>query len=60
MSIDYDKELTQEQYNSEEYKIGYVNGVSSVLGLMQRGKSKGFSLDKIIEQVFDNHKDIYG
>lgn len=57
--MDYDKELSKEQYDSEEYKIGYVNGISSVLGLMQRGKNKGYSLNQVIEQVFEKHKDIY-
>lgn len=58
--MDYDKELTEEQYGSEEYKTGYANGISSVLGLMQRGRNKGFSIDTIIEQVFNEHKDIFG
>jgi hypothetical protein len=57
--IDYNKELTQEQYESEEYKIGYANGVSSVLGRMQRGKNRGLSLDEIIEQVFNDLKNIF-
>lgn len=57
--MDYDKELTKEQYNSEEYKIGYADGISSVLGLMQRGGNRGFSLDKIIEQVFEKNKEIF-
>lgn len=58
--FDYDKELTEKQYDSEEYKVGYANGASSVLGIMQRGRSRGLSLDDIIEQVFEEHKDIYG
>lgn len=57
---DLDKELTQEQYETEEYKIGYANGVSSVLGRMQRGRNRGLSLDEVIEQVFNDHKNIYG
>lgn len=57
---DLDKELTQEQYETEEYKIGYANGVSSVLGRMQRGRNRGLSLDEVIKQVFNDHKNIYG
>jgi hypothetical protein len=55
-----DKELTKEQYNSEEYKVGYSDGISSVLGQMQRGRGRGLTLDIVIEQVFEKHKDIYG
>jgi hypothetical protein len=58
--VEFDKELTKEQYVSEEYKIGYADGISSILGLMQRGRNRGVSLDKIIEQVFEKHNDIYG
>lgn len=30
-----DKELKEEQYNSEEYKVGYANGISSVFQYMK-------------------------
>lgn len=58
-NLNFDKELTKEQYESEEYQIGYANGVCSVLGLMQRKRNLGYSLDEIIEEVFKEHNDIF-
>jgi len=50
--IDYDKELTEEQYATEEYQVGRANGISVALGIMQRYKSRGYTLDQIIELTF--------
>lgn len=59
MNLNFDKELTKEQYESEEYQIGYANGVCSVLGLMQRMRNHGYSLDEVIEKTFQEHNDIF-
>lgn len=58
-NLDFDKELTKEQYESEEYQIGYANGVCSVLGLMQRMRNLGYSLDEVIEKTFQEHNDVF-
>lgn len=58
--MDCGKELTQEQYESAEYKVGYIDGVSKILGMMQRGHGKGHSLEMVISQVFEGHKEVYG
>lgn len=57
--LDYDKQLTDEQYDTEEYQIGFANGVCDVLGLMQRKKALGWSLEEIIEETFRQHNDIF-
>lgn len=40
--------------------MGYIDGVSKILGMMQRGHGKGHSLEMVISQVFEGHKEVYG
>ena len=57
--LDYDKQLTDEQYDTEEYQIGFANGVCNVLGLMQRKRDLGCTLEEVIEETFRQHNDIF-
>ena len=55
--INFDKELTKQQYDSKEYKVGKHDGMWSMIGVVQREALKGKNIDEIIDKMFNIAED---